>query len=43
MRLIRKALMVMGGFTSTDFTYTGTYVWLQDTSSNWRLKFLTIV
>ena len=29
------------GFGPTDFTYTGTFAWLQDTVSNWRLKFLT--
>lgn len=45
MRLIRKALMVMGGFTSTDFTYTGAYVWVDDGiisgKPSFRIKFLT--
>ena len=45
MRLIRKSIMVMGGFTSTDFTYTGTYTWIDDGIVNgkpsFRIKFLT--
>ena len=28
-------------FGLADFTYTGTYTWVQDTLTNWRLKFLT--
>lgn len=28
-------------FTSTDFTYTGTYTWIEDGGINFRLKFLT--
>jgi len=48
MRLIRKSLMVTGGdylFTSTDFTYTGSYTWIDEGSVNgksfYRIKFLT--
>lgn len=28
-------------FTSTDFTYTGNYTWIEDGGVNFRLKFLT--
>lgn len=28
-------------FESGDFTYTGSYVWVQDDADNWRLKLLT--
>ena len=31
----------IAGFGSTDFTFTGTYTWIQDNASNWRLKFLS--
>jgi hypothetical protein len=48
MRLIRKSLLVTGGdylFTSTDFTYTGSYTWIDEGSVNgksfYRIKFLT--
>ena len=29
------------GGSTPSFTYTGTYTFLQDTASNWRIKFLT--
>lgn len=35
------AALLQSGFTSADFTYTGTYTWVDDGSGNWRLKFLT--
>ncbi len=47
MRLIQKSLMVLGDFlfTSSDFTYTGTYTWVNDGFINgksyYRIKFLT--
>ena len=42
MRMIRKIIPILGGiFTSADFTYTGTYTWVDDGSGNFRLKFLT--
>lgn len=31
----------VAGFGPTDFSYTGSYTWVQDDTSNWRLKFLT--
>ena len=35
-------LFTVGGiFKSTDFTYTGTYTWVDDGNNNFRLKFLT--
>ena len=48
MRLIRKSLMVIGGdylFSASDFTYTGTYTWIDEGTVNrktaYRIKFLT--
>lgn len=32
---------LQSGFTSADFSYTGTYTWVDDGSGNWRLKFLS--
>lgn len=29
------------GFDQTSFSYTGTYTWISETGTNWRLKFLT--
>ena len=31
----------VSAFGSADFTFTGAYTWVQDSVSNWRLKFLT--
>jgi len=31
----------VAGFGPTDFSYTGSYTWVQDDTSNWRLKFLS--
>ena len=40
-RFFTFCIASIGGFFSTDFTYTGTYTWVDDGSGNWRLKFLT--
>ena len=37
----RIILSFPAGFTSSDFTYTGTYTWVDDGGGSWRLKFLT--
>ena len=31
----------IAGFGPSDFTYTGAYTWIQDTTTNWRLKFFS--
>ena len=42
MRMSRHAaLCSVGGFTSADFTYTGTHTWVDDGNGNFRIKFLT--
>lgn len=42
MRQSRRFVLISGiKFLSTDFTYTGTYTWVDDGSGNWRIKFLT--
>lgn len=33
--------MYATGFSSSDFTYTGAYTWVDDGGGSWRLKFLT--
>lgn len=38
---IRSISSNTGGFTSNDFTYSGTYQLLDDGNGNWRLRFLT--
>ena len=41
MRQSRKFAICSSGSGEIEFTYTGTYEYIQDTARNWRIKFLT--
>lgn len=42
MRMSRRmTLSFPAGFTSSDYSYTGSSTWVDDGGGNWRLKFLT--